>query len=135
MDVINDLDDHSQRQLKRTYEYDTKGNLTAVREYYLNVGTDAFVQTEVTTFEGYDDKKNPEGQLDVYPYLPHLRLRVNNPGKKVRTSTVDGNRATWIEEYTYEYNAEGYPLKKITKITVPGADPVPLRTATYEYQS
>jgi uncharacterized Fe-S cluster-containing radical SAM superfamily enzyme len=51
-DLINDLDDHSQRQLKRTYEYDAKGSLTALREYYLNVGTDAFVQTEVITFEG-----------------------------------------------------------------------------------
>ncbi|MBD0259810.1 MAG: hypothetical protein ICV83_29175 [Cytophagales bacterium] len=133
-DVINDLDDQSQRQLKRTYEYDAKGNLTAQREYYLNVGTEAFVQTEVTTFEGYDDKKNPEGQLDVYPYLPHVRLRVNNPARKTRTATTNGSRVTWIEEYTYEYNAEGYPLKKVTKITVPGADPVPLRTGTYEYQ-
>jgi hypothetical protein len=133
-DVVNDLDDHSQRQLKRTYEYDAKGNLTALREYYLNVGTDAFVQTEVTTFEGYDDKKNPEGQLDVYPHLPHLRLRVNNPARKTRTATTDGDRVIWIEEYTYEYNAEGYPLKKVTKITVPGADPVPPRTGTYEYQ-
>ncbi|HEX8532005.1 MAG TPA: hypothetical protein VF646_18350 [Cytophagales bacterium] len=133
-DVVNDLDNQSQRQLKRTYEYDAKGNLTALREYYLNVGTEAFVQTEVTTFEGYDDKKNPEGQLDVYPYLPHLRLRVNNPAKKTRTATTDGNRVTWIEAYTYEYNAEGYPSKKVTKITVPNADPVPPRTGTYEYQ-
>jgi hypothetical protein len=131
-DVINDLDDHSQRQLKRTYEYDAKGNLTALREYYLNVGTDAFVQTEVITFEGYDDKQNPEGQLDVYPYLPHLRLRVNNPARKTRTATTDGNRVTW-SEYTYAYHTEGYLLKKVTKITVPGSDPVPLRTATYEY--
>ncbi len=70
----------------------------------------------------------------MYPYLPHLRLRINNPGKKVRTSTVNGSRVTWTEEYTYEYNAEGYPSKKFIKITVPDSNSVPPRTAMYEYQ-
>jgi hypothetical protein len=133
-DVINDLEDQSQRQLKRTYEYDAKGNVTAIREYYLNVGADTFTQTSVTTYEGYDDKKNVESQLDLYPYVPHLRLRINNPAKKTRIDTVNGNRVTWLEEYTYEYHDEGYPLKKMIKITVPGTDPVPPRTAAYEYQ-
>jgi hypothetical protein len=61
-------------------------------------------------------------------------VRVNNPARKTRTATTDGNRVIWIEEYTYEYNTDGYPLKKVTKITVPGADPVPPRTGTYQYQ-
>lgn len=133
-DVINDLEEQAQRQLKRTYEYDAKGNVTAIREYYLNVGADAFTQTSVTTYEGYDDKKNVESQLDLYPYLPQLRLRVNNPTRKIRTDTSNGNRVTWVEEYTYDYHAEGYPVKKVIKITVPGADPVPPRTAVYAYQ-
>jgi hypothetical protein len=63
---------------------------------------------EVIAFRGYN-KKNSEGHLGLSPYLC-----VNNPGKKVRTRTVDNHRVIWTKENTCEYNAQGYPLKIAT---------------------
>lgn len=112
---------------KTTFEYDASGNLTRRVLYSRNLGTGQYSLETSFLYSQYDDKKFMENLTEVNPYLPGVVFKVNNPGLKVVLNR-NGQELTGREQYSYTYNADGYPLTKQV-ITQGGT-----LNATYSYQ-
>ncbi|GAA4456249.1 hypothetical protein GCM10023189_25160 [Nibrella saemangeumensis] len=96
---------------KTTFEYDAKGNLTNRSQFYRNLETGEYKLDFSILYSNYDDKKFVENLTEVNPYLPGVTFKVNNPGLKVLKNR-DGYEMTGREQYSYTYNADGYPLTR-----------------------
>lgn len=91
-----------------SFQYDGNGNVETIKEYDNNVLDD----TENYTF---DTKKNP---FKGFPFfLGDVEFyNTNNPIKVT-------NDSGYVSTRTYEYNAEGYPVKITIKNEYPGYSP------------
>ena len=81
-------------------------NLLDVKVYLLGAGELTGTYLKTTTYNNYDNQKNPCTDL---PFLGFPEKQIHNPG----IVSVEGETPY---SYTYEYNADGYPTKR-TKST------------------
>ncbi|GAA4408241.1 hypothetical protein GCM10023187_29830 [Nibrella viscosa] len=126
-DVTINVSQNRRFESKTTFEYDTKGNLTNRSLFNRNLETGEYKLDFSILYSNYDDKKFVENLTEVNPYLPGVVFKVNNPGLKVLKNR-DGYELTGREQYSYTYNADGYPLTRRTT----GAGGT--MNATYSYQ-
>ncbi|OIN60360.1 hypothetical protein [Arsenicibacter rosenii] len=91
----------------------TNGNLTEIRQLQESSEKEGvYALGMVTRFAQYDRQKNVENLSTIYPYLPDVVFRVNNPGL-VTFYNADGTEITNArKQYTYTYNAQGYVLTR-----------------------
>jgi hypothetical protein len=82
---------------KMEYETDTWGNITVAHVY-------RDWQPATTYTYWYDNKKNPELAM------PESTLLKTNKNNITRVEYTGGNGSVVVNEYTYTYNAEGYPV-------------------------
>lgn len=130
--TVNEMPDETQFLL----EYDDRGNVSKVitRRNTIFVGT--FADVETVTFT-YDDKKNPDkltlermgvkGNFSLV-YIPidsKVRLSFNSyfslhyfsDYNIVKLTREDVGAGTVVYEYSYTYNAQGYPTASEVKRT------------------
>ena len=92
-----------------TYE---NGNLTHWKESYYNAETKNFVLSTQLVLSNFDNKKHAHNANSFGYILQPLTFWKNNPGRKEFLGTGGP-----VESYSYEYDAEGYPVKKRTSYT------------------
>ena len=102
----------------QTNIYTYNGDNISQIEYKNQSGTTVQIQN----FNGYDNKPNPF-QLK-WASVPDKLRSINNCSSEVRTTSSTG--AVTTTQYSYEYNADGYPTKRI--------DITSGRTATWTYE-
>jgi len=100
---------------RQEYKYDTNGNLTEVKSYNTTPANPAGTYSGVVTYSGYDAKPSYNSSTPAAFLFP-TSIK-NNVGNIVYPF------GTGI--YTYEYNADGYPIKKSENGTL---------VSTFEYQ-
>jgi len=101
---------------KNEFTYDAAGNVTLhLLYYYTSFGAEAKLLTK-HSFSDYDDKVATEEYFDMHPFNPFVKLRKNNPGKMVIENA--NGITTIVENYQYNYNLEGYAIKKTTFSTM-----------------
>ncbi len=112
-DVITDPADGNRvtGELKRVYEYDGRGNNTVQHEYVKDLNTGAFTLSLSTHYEGFDNNKYVENATALNPYVPHARLWTNNYASRT-LKDKHGKVVQQPQLYTFECNAEGYPVRK-----------------------
>lgn len=101
------------------FDYDNKGNVIKESTFVPAKSGYGEELSETTEYSDFDDKKNPDNVLVRHPYLPWVKMHVNNPGKKV-FKIADGTIVS-TEVYTYQYGVNGYPLQKKRKVYANGA--------------
>ncbi|MFC5408779.1 hypothetical protein ACFPMF_05640 [Larkinella bovis] len=116
---------NSQKQSRKTFQYDGQGNLTTLSIYWKSVQDATYKLETVTHFEQYDNQKNVENLFTLFPLLPGVQFRANNYQTKI-VRAKDGTELS-RETVRYLYNEQGYPTQK----TVTGAGGS--LTATYSY--
>ncbi|MEO8237912.1 MAG: hypothetical protein ABI576_07365 [Flavobacterium sp.] len=121
--VIEALEKRPDSNDKTLYVYDlANGNITGSSVYTgINFSNPNGQLNNTSVYSNYDTKKSPYTSLPMIYNYPSFLTSVNNIGK----SESSGNTVT----YTYEYNEDGYPVKKTEKssngIT---------RVTTFEYE-
>ncbi len=95
--------------------YDDNGNL--ITEIKKEITDDIPVMIVKIEYQ-FDDKNNPYKAFQRL-LLPGVNTNTNNILKKVQTLYFDAPLAEKIQEttYTYEYNSDGYPIRKNEKFT------------------
>jgi hypothetical protein len=127
-----DLNNVKTEYHKQVYQYDVRGNLVVMEDYYLNPASN---QLELSTrffFEDFDDKKAAIPFLAVYPYLPQVTSWVNNPQVKYARNK-DGYELVGRERHSYTYNAAGYPTSQTRSVVIGGGRPDYTYTGNYIY--
>lgn len=104
--------------VSQTNIYKYNGDNISQIEYKNQSGTTIFIQN----YNGYDNKPNPL-QLK-WESVPDKLRSINNSNSEVKTISSTG--AVTTTQYNYEYNADGYPTKRI--------DITSGRTATWTYE-
>lgn len=106
---------------RTVYTYGDNDNLMMV-QYYNFTGN--LVQT--TTYSSFDDKKSVRDMME-----PQSRLGWSKNNPATYTANIFTTSPATIYQYTvtYEYNADGYPLKMSSTNTTTGLN----RLTTYEY--
>lgn len=121
--IINALEKRADSNDKTLFVYDlSNGNITGSSVYTgINSSNPNGQLNNTSVYSNYDTKKAPYTSLPMIYYFPTFLASVNNIGK----GEFSGNTVT----YTYEYNEDGYPVKKTEKssngIT---------RVTTFEYE-
>ena len=114
VEVVAKPFEDSPSQIKRTYVYDEKGNITQQAYLFLNKSNE-FELVYTVFYEDYDDKKSIDNVLFTYPYLPTSKFHQNNFR---RMKTVYANGA--IDEHTYlfeyQYNDKDFPTSKVQSV-------------------
>ncbi|MDJ1506746.1 PKD domain-containing protein [Xanthocytophaga agilis] len=111
------------------FDYDTKGNVIRESTFKPAKSGNGEEIYNITEYSDFDDKKNPDNALMRFPYLPGVKIHVNNPGKKVFKSANGTVIST--EVYIYQYGVNRYPSQKKRKIYANGASPE--LTGVYSY--
>ena len=96
------------------YEFDYEnGNLTETRQLQeSSEKAGEYALAMIIRYAQYDQQKNVENASTIYPYLPGVVFRVNNPGL-VTFHEPSGKEITNArKQYTYTYNAQGYVLTR-----------------------
>lgn len=88
---------------RNEYKYDVKGNLAEIKSYTTTVANPAGTYSSTLTFSNYDSKHSPRESFPAAMVFTYTAI--NNPGTLVYPS--------FTINYTYEYNADGYPTKRI----------------------
>ena len=88
---------------RQEYKYNANGNLIEVKSYTTTPANPAGTYSGVVTYGNYDTKNTPGSSFPAAFSFPGYGK--NNVGSIVYSfGTVN---------YTYEYNADGYPIKRI----------------------
>ncbi|SFE89913.1 hypothetical protein [Thermoflexibacter ruber] len=101
-------------QIKRTYQYDAKGNMTQQAYLFLNKNNE-FELSYTVFYEDYDDKKSIDNLLFMYPYLPDTRFYENNY-RRMKTVYPNGAIDEKVYLFDYQYNDKGFPISKAQSI-------------------
>ena len=121
-----DLANNSTPESKVTLQYDQNENLVRWKESYYNTTTGEFGLSVDLAFSNFDNKKFAKNSLSFSYVLQPLNFWVNNPGRK----EFIGN-ASPIENYSYTYDAYGYPSSKTTSYIYDR--PLPTLKAEFTY--
>lgn len=91
-----------------TYLYDDNGNVSQEEFYFMQDGTDAILQSRI--LNEYDDKNNPFRVFAVEG-TPGINTNMNNITTQTSIYFYDEEEQAYTNEYIYEYNDLGYPVK------------------------
>ncbi len=89
---------------RQEYKYDANGNLIEVKSFTTTPANPSGTYSGAVTYGNYDTKNNPNSSFPAASRFPNSSK--NNVGS---ISYSSGGTAT----YTYEYNVDGYPTKKM----------------------
>jgi hypothetical protein len=117
-------------EVKVVFDYDNIGNLIKETTSIPDSITHNFVPNDITEYSGFDSNPKTDNLLMRYPHLPAITLQKNNPAKKV-FKTADG-KIIFTENYTYQYDEKGVPVKKVREIIYPGT-PAAQLIGTFDY--
>lgn len=101
-------------QIKRTYQYDAKGNMTQQAYLFLNKNNE-FELSYTVFYEDYDDKKSIDNLLFMYPYLPDAKFYENNY-RRMKTVYPNGTVDEKVYLFDYQYNDKGFPISKVQSV-------------------
>jgi YD repeat-containing protein len=121
-----DLANNGTPESKVTLQYDINGNLTRWKEFYYNPGSKEFSLSVDLAFSNFDNKKFAKNSMTFGYILQPINFWVNNPGRK----EFVGN-ASPVENYTYTYDTDGYPISKKTSYSY--EKPLPTLNAVFTY--
>jgi hypothetical protein len=99
---------------KISYAFDADRNISSVRNFSFNENI-AFELETIYEYDRYDHHESVDSQFDIQTLNSSLELHKNNPGRMV--SKNRNGVAYSIEDYVYEYNSTGLPLKRESTIT------------------
>jgi hypothetical protein len=94
--------------LKYHYEYDSRGNVTRIKEFFYNQHSSSYENGPIMEYENFDDSPNAYGVF-MSNFSNVYRSSPNNARLwRVRQMNGTVGEAT----FTYEYNEEGYVIKQ-----------------------
>lgn len=108
---------------RSVYTFDTKGNVTGYDVY----GADNRL-TDRITCQTFDNKKSLKDFYYQEDTRPFTSFSTNNVANYQSMSSNTGETITFT--HTHEYNAEGYPTRRVLSIAPLGFE----TAATYEYE-
>ncbi|MCU0391868.1 MAG: hypothetical protein MUE81_12180 [Thermoflexibacter sp.] len=114
LEVVAKPFEDSPSEIKRTFLYDEKGNLTQQAHLFLNKNN-AFELIYTVFYEDYDDKKSVDNQVFFYPYLPKTKFFANNY-RRLKTVYANGAIDEHIYLFDYQYNNKGFPSSKTQSV-------------------
>ena len=117
--------------VKHRYEYDGQKNVQRVITLRRRVGDTTFTPWQTTTYEQYDQQKNPNNTLAHYPFVEQVCTQVNNPGKIITRNDTDQSINS-VETLTYAYDPQGYPIRKTSQRTT--SQSLPATDMFYQYE-
>jgi hypothetical protein len=98
---------------KIVYAFDVNKNISSVKEFSF---TDSgFLLGSIYEYDRYDNFSSADSRFDFHSLNPSLHFHRNNPGRMV--SKNKNGLEFCIEDYVYEYNTSGYPVKRETNVT------------------
>ena len=106
---VNQYNNQGELSQKNRYYYDEKGNMIR-DEYFFREGEAVFVLMYTKEYV-FDDKGNPY-RIFENEGIPGVYTNRNNIIKSVYTDHISGDEYTYTEEFSYEYNASGLPVKR-----------------------
>jgi hypothetical protein len=98
------------------YTYDANGNL--IKEMLYSISASGVAELNTTTLYEFDNNKNPYLKFNKLS-IPGIYTNPNNIIKETLTihfAPGQGTDITQVEETTYTYNSQGYPIKKNGKV-------------------
>ena len=95
---------------RTTYSYFEDGNLKTIEQSYKDVDTDDFEAAFVTTINGYTEDQNLFPELTI---IPGQRVQFQFP-TSIDFKHVLSSDSDRLENYRYEYDAEGRVIEKIS---------------------
>lgn len=98
---------------KITYAFDPVGNISSVKEFSFK--DTAFSLESIYEYDRYDNFLSADSHFDFHTLNTGLQLHRNNPGRMVQKNK--NGVAFAIEDYVYEYDSNGYPVKRESTIT------------------
>ena len=99
-------------EMKIVADYDANGNI--IKTTYYDLVDDEWEETGKVEISQYDNKVNAYSEFESFPYLPGVRMSVNNPGKELHYSET-GTLSETVT-HTYTYDANGRPITRTTVI-------------------
>jgi ribosomal protein S24E len=110
----------------RAYEYQD-GNLI---KFYLNPGT---MSERLFEYEYYLDRENKSKSFSQYPYLTSATPS-RHMVKKITGTSSEPGAASSVDQYSYEYNDQGFIVKDVHTYTFGSTSSTISRTYEYNCQ-
>ena len=98
---------------KIVYAFDPTGNVSSVKEFSFK--DQAYSLETIYEYDRYDNFQSADSQFDFHTVNTGLQLHKNNPGRMV--SRNKNGVAFSIEDYVYDYSANGIPVRRESTIT------------------
>lgn len=98
---------------KITYAFDGNKNISSVKEF--SFSEPGYVLESMYEYDRYDNSPSVDSHFDFHSLNTGLQLHRNNPGRMV--SKNKNGVAFSIEDYVYEYDANGIATKRESTIT------------------
>lgn len=98
---------------KVTYAFDPSGNISSVKEFSFK--DNAYSLESIYEYDRYDNMPSVDSHFDFHTLNTGMQLHKNNPGRMV--SKNKNGVAFSIEDYVYEYDANGFAKKRESTIT------------------
>ncbi|MBD2703076.1 hypothetical protein IC229_20685 [Spirosoma sp. BT702] len=111
--AIDQRRDDGSPPTRRTYQYDSRGNLSLISDFVMDTQFRYVLET-TTSFEDYDNGIQVENLLAEFPFLPGVTFHRNNFCTKV-IRYKDGREIS-RETATYTYNKQGLPTQKVSRV-------------------
>lgn len=102
-----------------TFEYDSRGNVVKEDSYYIDQDENATLN--FTSIFELDNKKNPF-RIFKNEGAPGRNTNPNNILKETTTYFYDGASDSYSNEYVYDYNVDGFPIKVNDVVYIYGED-------------
>jgi hypothetical protein len=99
---------------KINYAFDPDGNISSVKEFSFQ--DPGYSLEMIYEYDRYDNFTSADSHFDFHTLNTGLQLHKNNPGRMV--SKNKNGVAFSIEDYVYDYNVNGYPVKRESTITL-----------------
>lgn len=97
-------------EMKIVADYDANGNI--IKSTFFELVDDVWEETGKVEVSQYDNKVNIYSEFETFPYLPGVRLSVNNAGKELHYDETGTLEETIT--HTYTYDANGRPITRKT---------------------
>jgi hypothetical protein len=99
---------------KVSYAFYADGNLSTTKNFTFKEDV-AYELETIYELDRYDDRESVDSEFDLHTLNPKMRMHRNNPGRMVMKNK--NGVAVSIEDYVFEYNLQGLPLKRESTIT------------------
>ena len=118
-------------QMKYTYQYNSDGNLTQMKQYYFE--GDRYILSLTFEWENFDNSAYIENYSSFSPYVPTFAYWKNNPGKRT-VRDRNGNVTGAVEFYSYTYDGQEKVTTKSKQVVMDNKT-YPPTTQYYTYKN